>query len=93
MNKLEQLIKETDYTQEEWNIHKKVERHNQLEDLKYLLDLMLENNNITQEQYETVCENAEAIVEKYNKYDDYDWQITMKDAINYVLEDKNDITI
>lgn len=87
MNKLEQLIKETDYTQEEWNIHKKVETNCQLQDLKYLLDIMLESEDISQEQYETVCENAEATVEKYNKYDDYDWQINMKDAICYILED------
>ena len=93
MNELEKLIKETDYTQEEWNIHKKVERHNQLEDLKYVLDIMLENKEISKEQYETACKKAEIIQEKFDKWLDYDWQITTKNAINYVLEDKNDITI
>lgn len=88
MNALEKLLKETDFTQEEWQIHKKVERHNQLEDLKYLLDLMLENNDITQEQYNKACDNADLIQEKYDKWLDYDWQMTMKDAINYVLEGK-----
>lgn len=78
MNKLEELIKETDYTQEEWNIHKKVERHNQLEE---------------KEQYEVACNKAEIIQEKFDKWLDYDWQTTMKDAIDYVLEDKNDFTI
>lgn len=87
MSKLEQLIKETNYTQAEWETHRKVETNSQLQDLKYLLDIMLESEDISQEQYETVCENAEAIVEKYNKYDDYDWQINMKDAIYYILED------
>ena len=87
MNKLEELINETVFTQEEWNIHKKVETNFQLQDLKYLLDIMLESGDISQEQYTTACENADTIVEKYNKYDDYDWQINMKDAIYYILED------
>lgn len=87
MNKLEQLIKETDYTQAEWETHRKVETNCQLQDLKYLLDIMLESGDISQEQYTTACENADTIVEKYNKYDDYDWQINMKDAIYYILED------
>lgn len=87
MNKLEQLIKETDYTQAEWEIHKKVETNCQLQDLKYLLDIMLKNEDISQEQYETACENAGTIVEKYNSYDDYDWQINMQNAIDYFLED------
>lgn len=85
MNKLEQLIKETDYTQEEWKIHQKVEKNCQLEDLQYLLDLMLEDEDITQEQYDMACENAGTIIEKYDKYDDYDWQATMENAIYSVL--------
>ena len=85
MNKLEQLIIKTDYTQEEWGIYKKVEKNCQLNDLKYLLDLMLENEDLTQEQYKTACENTDNIIEKYNKYDDYDWQTTMENAIYSIL--------
>ena len=87
MKNLNELLVETEFTQDEWETHRKVETNSQLQDLKYLLDIMLESEDISQEQYETVCENAEAIVEKYNKYDDYDWQINMKDAIYYILED------
>lgn len=87
MKNLNKLLEETEFTQDEWETHRKVETNCQLQDLKYLLDIMLESGDISQEQYETVFENAEAIVEKYNKYDDYDWQINMKDAIYYILED------
>lgn len=86
MNKLEQLIKETDYTQTEWETHKKVEMNCQLQDLKYLLDIILKNEEISEEKYNLACENAEYIVEKYNSYDDYDWQINMQNAIDYVLD-------
>lgn len=92
MNKLEQLIKETDYTQAEWETHRKVETNCQLQDLKYLLDIMLESGDISQEQYTTACENADTIVEKYNKYDNYDWQINMQDAIQFIITNyKEDI--
>lgn len=87
MKNLNELLEETEFTQDEWETYRKVQKNCQLQDLKYLLDIMLESEDISQEQYETVCENAEAIVEKYNKYDDYDWQINMKDAIYYILED------
>lgn len=80
-NTLEKLLKETDYTQEEWNVFQKVEKNNQLQDLKYLLDEMLENGELTQTQYDIACENADYIIEKYNKWLDYDWQNTMINAI------------
>lgn len=85
-NTLEKLLKETDYTQEEWNVFQKVEKNNQLQDLKYLLDEMLENGELTQTQYDIACENADYIIEKYNKWLDYDWQNTMTDAIKYTIE-------
>lgn len=87
MNALKKLLKETDYSAGEWAIFRKVEKNNQLQDLKYLLDEMLENDELTQTQYDIACENADYIIEKYNKWFDYDWQqTTMLDAINYVLE-------
>lgn len=88
MNALEKLLKETDFSVLEWETFKKVEKNNQLDDLKFLLDEMLEHGVITQIQYDIACENADWIIEKYNKWLDYDWQTTMKDAINYVLEGK-----
>lgn len=49
-NTLEKLLKETDYSTTEWAVFRKVEKNNQLQDLKYLLDEMLENGELTQTQ-------------------------------------------
>lgn len=85
-NKLDELIKETDYSITEWKVFRKVEKNNQLQDLKYLLDEMLENGELTQTQYDIACENADYIIEKYNEWFNYDWQKIMTDAIKYVIE-------
>lgn len=86
MNALEKLLKETEFTQEELRIYKKVHTNWWLEDLKNLLNAMLENGDITQKQYNKACENVETIQEKYDKWLDYDWQNTMTDAIKYTIE-------
>lgn len=85
MNKLEELLRETSYTSENWKVFRQVQRHNQLEDLKFLLEEMLENEEITQEQYNEAVEDAEWIVERFDKWLDYDWIRTMKDAIHYTI--------
>lgn len=85
-NTLEKLIEETDYSAGEWAVFRKVEKNNQLQDLKYLLDEMLENGELTQTQYNIACENADYIIEKYNELFNYDWQKIMTDAIKYVIE-------
>lgn len=88
MNRLEELLEKTNYTQEEWNIYKKVEKNCQVEDLQCLLEEMLDDGDLTQDEYDTACENAGYIIEKYNKFLDYDWETAMKDAINYILEEE-----
>ena len=80
MNKLEELLKETDFTQEEWNTFKKVEKHNQLEDLVYVMDLM----DLTEEEKELIKENADIIIERLDKVE-HDWIEDFKNAIDYVL--------
>ena len=85
MNKLEELLKETDFTQEEWKIFRKVVKHNQLEDLQYLLDEMLEEEEITQEQYNEAVEDAEWIVERFDSNLEYDWRETMKYEIKNAI--------
>lgn len=85
-NTLEKLIEETDYSITEWAVFRKVEKNNQLQDLKYLLDEMLENGVLTQTQYDIACENADYIIEKYDEWFNYDWQRTMTDAIKYTIE-------
>lgn len=88
MSKLDELIKETDYSTEEWKAHQKVVKNCNLWDLHDLLEELLEREDITQEQYDLACENADIIVEKYDKWLDYDWRTTMSDAIDYILFDK-----
>lgn len=80
MNKLEELLKETDFTQEEWKIFRKVEKHNQLEDLKYVMDLM----DLTEEEKELIKENADIIIERLDKAE-HDWIEDFKNAIDYVI--------
>lgn len=87
MNELEELLKKTSYTSEDWKVFMKVQRHNQLEDLKFLLEEMLENEEITKQQYEDATQNAKLIVEKFDKWLEYDWIRTMKDAIYYTIEE------
>lgn len=85
MTKLEELLKETDFTAEEWEIYRKVEKHNWLEDMYYVLNVMLEVEEITQEEYDLALENAQTIIEKYDKWLEYEWIDTMKDAIRWVI--------
>ena len=80
MNKLEELLKETDFTQEEWKIFRKVEKHNKLEDLKYVMDLM----DLTEEEKELIKENSDIIIERLDKVE-HDWIEDFKNAIDYVI--------
>ena len=85
MNKLQELLKETDFTQEEWKTFRKVVKHNQLEDLQYLLDEMLEEEEITQEQYNEAVEEAKWIIERFDSNLEYDWRTTMKYEIKNAI--------
>lgn len=80
MTKLEELLKETDFTQEEWKIYRKVEKHNQLEDLKYVMDLM----DLTEKEKELIKENANIIIERLDKVE-HDWIEDFENAIDYVI--------
>lgn len=86
MKNLEELLKETQPTAEQYNIFKMVQKHYFLSDLEEMLNEMIDNEEITKEEYDTVCENAGLVIEKYDKWLDYDWRDTMKSAISYVLE-------
>lgn len=81
MNKLEELLKETDFTQEEWRIFRKVEKHNQLEDLEYVMGLM----DLTEEEKELIKENADIIIERLDKVE-HDWIEDFRNAINWVIK-------
>ena len=86
MTKLEELLKETEFTQEEYEIHRKVVRNNQLEDLLDLLEEMLGNGTISKKNYKLAHERAGIIIAKYDKWLDYEWRETMKNAIDWVVK-------
>lgn len=82
MTKLEELLKETDFTQEEWKIYRKVEKHNRLEDLIYVA----QNMDLTEEELAMVEDNADIIVERFDKTEeDSDWFTVMENAIRWVI--------
>ena len=82
MTKLEELLKETDFTQAEWEIYRKVEKHNRLEDLIYVA----QNMELTEAERTLVEENADIIVERFDKTEeDSDWFTVMENAILWVI--------
>lgn len=85
-SEIEELYKETQPTNEQYAIFRKVQKHYYLADLEDLLDEMLDNEEITGEEYDKVWQKASLVIEKYDKWLDYDWRDTMKQAISYVLE-------
>lgn len=83
-----ELFEATDYTEEEWQIYQKVDKHNKLEDLADTLYEMLLANSITKEQYNTAFDKADYIITLYEKNDNPDWQLTMKEAIRSILNNE-----
>lgn len=86
MNKLEELLEETSFTRDEYEIYRKVMKNYQLQDLEDLLNEMLENGTINEEQFKDATEKADIIIAKYDKWLEYDWESTMKNAINWVVK-------
>ena len=86
MKNLDELLKETEFTQDEWETYRKVQKNYQLQDLEYLLDEMLELGIINEETYCLAKEKAGIIVAKYDKWLEYDWRETMNTAIDWVVK-------
>lgn len=86
MNKLKELLEKTEYTKDEWETYKKVQKNCQLQDMECLLDEMLEFGSISKEDYSTAKEKAELIISKYDKWFEYDWEETMRNAINWIIK-------
>lgn len=82
------LLKNTEYTDEEWEIYQKVDKHNKLEDLADTLYEMLLDDTITKDQYHIALDNADYIITLYEKNDNPDWQLTMKEAIRSILNNE-----
>lgn len=86
MNKLEEFLSENKYTQEELNTFRKLEKYFYIEDLLNTLNDLLDNEFITEKEYDLAVENYDTIVEKYGKWLDYDWQSTMEEAIQDTIK-------
>ena len=84
-DKLTEILKETDFTQEEYQTFRKVLKHYQAEDLQYRLDEKLEYEDLTQGQYDRAVENAEEIIERYDETNNEDWFACMDNAIDWVV--------
>lgn len=82
------LLKNTEYTDEEWAIYQKVDKHNKLEDLADTLYDMLLDGSITRDHYCIALDNADYIITLYEKNDNPDWQLTMKEAIRSILNNE-----
>ncbi len=85
MKNLDEILKETDFTEDEYQIYRKVLKHYQAEDLQYRLDEKLEYEDLTQEQYDKAVENAEEIIERYDETNNADWESIMDNAIDWVI--------
>lgn len=86
MDNLKELLEETDFTQDEWETYRKVQKNYQLQDLEYLLDEMLELGTINKETYRLAHEKANIIIAKYDKWLEYDWREAMNTAIDWVVK-------
>lgn len=85
MKDLNEILKETDFTEEEYQTFRKVLRHYQAEDLQYRLNTKLENEEITREKYNEAIKNAEEIIERYDETNNEDWESVMDNAIEWVI--------
>ena len=85
MKDLNEILKETAFTGEEYQTFRKVLKHYQADDLKYRLDELLDCECLTQERYDEAIENAEDILERYDETCTDEWANTMDNAIDWVI--------
>lgn len=87
MKNLDEILKETDFTEDEYKTFRKVLKHYQADDLQYRLEDRLENQAMTQEEYDEAKERAYEIIERYDDNSNADWYENMDNAIEWVLGD------
>lgn len=85
MKNLNEILKETDFTEDEYQIFRKVLKHYQAEDLQYRLDERLECELLSRNKYEEAIENVEEIVERYDDNSNAEWENAMDNAIDWVI--------
>lgn len=85
MTKLDELLKETEYTQKEYEASQKVQKHNYLLDLKEILRRDLQNGKIGLEEYDRAVAFADEIIDTYCENLCREWIQEMRNAINWVI--------
>lgn len=86
MNKLDKFIDENCPTKEEIDIYRKVKLLYQAEDLKNVLDDMLEEENISEHDYEKISNDFERVIKKYEDWNDADWYVILREVIRLFKE-------
>lgn len=81
MNKLDKFIDENCPTKEEIDIYRKVKLLYAAEDLKNVLDDMLEEEQISEHDYEKISNDFERVIKKYEDWNDADWYVILREVI------------
>ena len=81
MNKLDKFIEDNTPTKEEIDIYRKVKLLYVAEDLKNVLDDLLEECRISKGDYERIADMFEKVTEEYEDWLYVDWYTTMRDVI------------
>lgn len=82
---LDKKLAETDYSDYEYQIYKKVSSHFQYEDLESILNE--EESYMPKEEIEFYKNNADKVIENYDDMLEYDWRMFMRDAMFCVKGD------
>ena len=86
MTKLEELLKVTEYTQKEYETCQKVQKHNDLLDLKGILERDLQSGKIGLKEYDRAVAFADEIIDTYSENIYRDWIQEMRNAINWIIK-------
>lgn len=86
MNKLDKFIDENCPTKEEIDIYRKVKLLYAAEDLKNVLDDMLEEEQISEHDYEKISNDFERVIGKYEDWNDADWYVILREVIRLFKE-------
>ena len=86
MSKIDRLLEETGYTQKEYETSQKVQRHNDLLDLKKILERDLQSGEIGIEEYDKAVAFADEIIDTYSENIYREWIQEMRNAINWVIK-------
>lgn len=86
MSEIDELLKVTEYTQKEYEIYRKVQKHSDLLDLKEILERDLQSGKIGLKEYDRAVAFADEILDTYSENIYREWIQEMRNAINWVIK-------